>query len=201
MLSHQGTIKLCDFGSATTVSHAPDYSWSAQRRALVEEEVRALSIARAVGASHWVGVSASHGCRARRLVQGTRVHTWVTGLQLGDFLCGGSAATCGRRALCPPPSRLSTLYAPGRGVVLALVSPGRGSRPGLLLKQTVPGEPWVGLPVSLGSQHAPCSPVSGRGWCVCVFVCCAWARWPPPCSVSSLCHRAHPVYLGLGFLT
>ncbi|XP_015424413.1 PREDICTED: cyclin-G-associated kinase [Myotis davidii] len=39
LLSHQGTIKLCDFGSATTVSHAPDYSWSAQRRALVEEEV------------------------------------------------------------------------------------------------------------------------------------------------------------------
>ncbi|XP_014388952.1 PREDICTED: cyclin-G-associated kinase [Myotis brandtii] len=39
LLSNQGTIKLCDFGSATTVSHAPDYSWSAQRRALVEEEV------------------------------------------------------------------------------------------------------------------------------------------------------------------
>lgn len=40
LLSNQGTIKLCDFGSATTVSHVPDYSWSAQRRALVEEEVR-----------------------------------------------------------------------------------------------------------------------------------------------------------------
>ncbi|XP_053528240.1 cyclin-G-associated kinase isoform X2 [Artibeus jamaicensis] len=39
LLSNQGTIKLCDFGSATTVSHVPDYSWSAQRRALVEEEV------------------------------------------------------------------------------------------------------------------------------------------------------------------
>lgn len=39
LLSNQGTIKLCDFGSATTISHYPDYSWSAQRRALVEEEV------------------------------------------------------------------------------------------------------------------------------------------------------------------
>ncbi|CAK6433374.1 unnamed protein product [Pipistrellus nathusii] len=39
LLSNQGTIKLCDFGSATTISHVPDYSWSAQRRALVEEEV------------------------------------------------------------------------------------------------------------------------------------------------------------------
>lgn len=39
LLSHQGTIKLCDFGSATTISHYPDYSWSAQKRALVEEEV------------------------------------------------------------------------------------------------------------------------------------------------------------------
>ncbi|XP_054205588.1 cyclin-G-associated kinase isoform X39 [Homo sapiens] len=38
LLSNQGTIKLCDFGSATTISHYPDYSWSAQRRALVEEE-------------------------------------------------------------------------------------------------------------------------------------------------------------------
>lgn len=39
LLSNQGTVKLCDFGSATTVSHYPDYSWSAQKRALVEEEV------------------------------------------------------------------------------------------------------------------------------------------------------------------
>lgn len=39
LLSNQGTIKLCDFGSATTVSHFPDYSWSAQKRALVEEEI------------------------------------------------------------------------------------------------------------------------------------------------------------------
>ncbi|XP_066136180.1 cyclin-G-associated kinase isoform X3 [Saccopteryx bilineata] len=39
LLSNQGTIKLCDFGSATTILHAPDYSWSAQRRAQVEEEI------------------------------------------------------------------------------------------------------------------------------------------------------------------
>ncbi|XP_004432258.1 PREDICTED: cyclin-G-associated kinase [Ceratotherium simum simum] len=39
LLSNQGTIKLCDFGSATTILHYPDYSWSAQKRALVEEEI------------------------------------------------------------------------------------------------------------------------------------------------------------------
>ena len=40
LISNQGTIKLCDFGSATTVSHYPDYSWSAQKRSMVEDEVR-----------------------------------------------------------------------------------------------------------------------------------------------------------------
>lgn len=44
LLSHQGTIKLCDFGSATTISHYPDYSWSAQRRALVEDEVSGVGV-------------------------------------------------------------------------------------------------------------------------------------------------------------
>ncbi|XP_062963648.1 cyclin-G-associated kinase isoform X2 [Cynocephalus volans] len=39
LVSNQGTIKLCDFGSATTISHCPDYSWSAQKRAMVEEEI------------------------------------------------------------------------------------------------------------------------------------------------------------------
>ncbi|XP_070598418.1 cyclin-G-associated kinase-like isoform X2 [Erythrolamprus reginae] len=39
LISNQGTIKLCDFGSATVVTHYPDYSWSAQRRATVEDEV------------------------------------------------------------------------------------------------------------------------------------------------------------------
>ncbi|XP_010001836.1 PREDICTED: cyclin-G-associated kinase [Chaetura pelagica] len=39
LISNQGTIKLCDFGSATTVAYYPDYNWSAQKRALVEEEI------------------------------------------------------------------------------------------------------------------------------------------------------------------
>uniref|UniRef100_A0A8C5NF51 Cyclin-G-associated kinase n=1 Tax=Gouania willdenowi TaxID=441366 RepID=A0A8C5NF51_GOUWI len=39
LISNQGTIKLCDFGSATTVTHYPDYSWSAQKRSMVEDEI------------------------------------------------------------------------------------------------------------------------------------------------------------------
>uniref|UniRef100_A0A8C4R8P2 Protein kinase domain-containing protein n=1 Tax=Eptatretus burgeri TaxID=7764 RepID=A0A8C4R8P2_EPTBU len=39
LLSSQATIKLCDFGSATTARHSPNYSWSAARRANVEEEI------------------------------------------------------------------------------------------------------------------------------------------------------------------
>ncbi|KFV14619.1 Cyclin-G-associated kinase, partial [Tauraco erythrolophus] len=39
LVSNQGMIKLCDFGSATTIAYYPDYSWSAQKRALVEEEI------------------------------------------------------------------------------------------------------------------------------------------------------------------
>ncbi|KFQ69535.1 Cyclin-G-associated kinase, partial [Phaethon lepturus] len=39
LISNQGTIKLCDFGSATTIAYYPDYNWSAQKRALVEEEI------------------------------------------------------------------------------------------------------------------------------------------------------------------
>ncbi|XP_029457666.1 LOW QUALITY PROTEIN: cyclin-G-associated kinase [Rhinatrema bivittatum] len=39
LISNQGTIKLCDFGSATTIAHYPDYSWSAQKRAIVEDEM------------------------------------------------------------------------------------------------------------------------------------------------------------------
>ncbi|KFR00934.1 Cyclin-G-associated kinase, partial [Opisthocomus hoazin] len=39
LVSNQGTIKLCDFGSATTIAYYPDYNWSAQKRALVEEEI------------------------------------------------------------------------------------------------------------------------------------------------------------------
>nr|XP_014351407.1 PREDICTED: cyclin-G-associated kinase [Latimeria chalumnae] len=39
LISNQGTIKLCDFGSATSIAHYPDYSWSAQKRAMVEDEI------------------------------------------------------------------------------------------------------------------------------------------------------------------
>ncbi|XP_073540946.1 cyclin-G-associated kinase isoform X2 [Phyllobates terribilis] len=39
LISNQGTVKLCDFGSATTIAHYPDYNWTAQRRATVEDEV------------------------------------------------------------------------------------------------------------------------------------------------------------------
>ncbi|XP_049326829.1 cyclin-G-associated kinase isoform X1 [Astyanax mexicanus] len=39
LISQQGTIKLCDFGSSTTVAHYPDYNWSAQKRSMVEDEI------------------------------------------------------------------------------------------------------------------------------------------------------------------
>ncbi|KAK6312720.1 hypothetical protein J4Q44_G00160670 [Coregonus suidteri] len=39
LISHQGTVKLCDFGSSTTIAHYPDYSWSAQKRSMVEDEI------------------------------------------------------------------------------------------------------------------------------------------------------------------
>ncbi|KAI8787018.1 cyclin-G-associated kinase isoform X1 [Biomphalaria glabrata] len=39
LLSSQGVIKLCDFGSATTQTHNPDSSWSAIQRSLVEDEI------------------------------------------------------------------------------------------------------------------------------------------------------------------
>uniref|UniRef100_A0A8C5LTD5 Cyclin-G-associated kinase n=1 Tax=Leptobrachium leishanense TaxID=445787 RepID=A0A8C5LTD5_9ANUR len=39
LVGNQGTIKLCDFGSSTTIAHYPDYNWTAQKRALVEDEV------------------------------------------------------------------------------------------------------------------------------------------------------------------
>ncbi|KAF7687730.1 hypothetical protein HF521_014958 [Silurus meridionalis] len=39
LIGQQGTIKLCDFGSATTVTHYPDYSWSAHKRSMVEDEI------------------------------------------------------------------------------------------------------------------------------------------------------------------
>lgn len=33
------TVKLCDFGSATSETFNPDHSWSAQKRSQVEDEV------------------------------------------------------------------------------------------------------------------------------------------------------------------
>ena len=39
LLTADGTIKLCDFGSATTQVYNPDMDWSANQRGLVEEEV------------------------------------------------------------------------------------------------------------------------------------------------------------------
>ncbi|XP_018099085.1 cyclin-G-associated kinase isoform X2 [Xenopus laevis] len=39
LVSNQGTVKLCDFGSSTTIAHYPDYNWTAQQRAIVEDEV------------------------------------------------------------------------------------------------------------------------------------------------------------------
>lgn len=38
LLSGQGYIKLCDFGSAATVAYYPDHTWTANKRSLVEDE-------------------------------------------------------------------------------------------------------------------------------------------------------------------
>jgi len=35
LLTSQGIVKLCDFGSATTTAHYPDHTWSASKRAEV----------------------------------------------------------------------------------------------------------------------------------------------------------------------
>lgn len=40
MLSAEGELKLCDFGSATTEQITPNVSWSAQQRDLLEDRVR-----------------------------------------------------------------------------------------------------------------------------------------------------------------
>ncbi|XP_073985942.1 cyclin-G-associated kinase isoform X3 [Rhodnius prolixus] len=39
LLSNDGKIKLCDFGSATTQVFRPDNSWSAQQRAMLEDQM------------------------------------------------------------------------------------------------------------------------------------------------------------------
>lgn len=40
LLTGEGELKLCDFGSATTELIAPDVSWSAQQRDVLEDRVR-----------------------------------------------------------------------------------------------------------------------------------------------------------------
>uniref|UniRef100_A0A2R5LDN2 Auxilin n=1 Tax=Ornithodoros turicata TaxID=34597 RepID=A0A2R5LDN2_9ACAR len=39
LLSSEGTIKLCDFGSSTTKSYHPDNYWTAIQRSLIEDEI------------------------------------------------------------------------------------------------------------------------------------------------------------------
>ncbi|KAK2189330.1 hypothetical protein NP493_109g06044 [Ridgeia piscesae] len=39
LLSRAGMVKLCDFGSATTQTHAPDHTWTPMRRSTVEDEI------------------------------------------------------------------------------------------------------------------------------------------------------------------
>ena len=39
LINGRGMLKLCDFGSATTQVHHPDYSWSALKRSQVEDEI------------------------------------------------------------------------------------------------------------------------------------------------------------------
>lgn len=38
-MDSNGFIKLCDFGSATTISYFPDDSWNALKRGQIEDEV------------------------------------------------------------------------------------------------------------------------------------------------------------------
>lgn len=42
LLGSDGQLKLCDFGSATTAFHAPDFSWSAQQRDMLIDQVSDL---------------------------------------------------------------------------------------------------------------------------------------------------------------
>lgn len=39
LLSTDGVLKLCDFGSATTDTHKPDFNWSAQQRDMLIDSV------------------------------------------------------------------------------------------------------------------------------------------------------------------
>lgn len=42
MFTFLGTIKLCDFGSATTDIYTPNPSWSANQRNMLEENVSTI---------------------------------------------------------------------------------------------------------------------------------------------------------------
>lgn len=44
MISDDGKIKLCDFGSCTTKVYKPDENWTSQQRALLEDKVIILKI-------------------------------------------------------------------------------------------------------------------------------------------------------------
>lgn len=39
LISSEGALKLCDFGSATYIEYAPDDTWTANQRSLAEDEV------------------------------------------------------------------------------------------------------------------------------------------------------------------
>lgn len=44
LISADGVIKLCDFGSCTLKTHKPDPSWTAGQRSLLEDDVSSLAI-------------------------------------------------------------------------------------------------------------------------------------------------------------
>lgn len=44
MISDDGKIKLCDFGSCTTKVYQPDENWTSQQRAILEDKVMIFNI-------------------------------------------------------------------------------------------------------------------------------------------------------------
>lgn len=108
LLSSQGTVKLCDFGSATTISHFPDYSWSAQQRALVEEEVRRAARVSPRGGvwecrARWEAQCRPPAARSSRVTGGSRSHTvQVVHLQCGGFRSGHPRTPLGAACLASP---------------------------------------------------------------------------------------------------
>ena len=73
LLSDQGMLKLCDFGSATTETHYPDSSWSAIQRSLVEDEVSYIIA---------MVIAVCRGCRNE--IYGVAVHIGLDGLETGS---------------------------------------------------------------------------------------------------------------------